>query len=487
MKSYFRYWGKAKKPLEVDYCANILGDDEVAGKHHITTQDLKEKVRKNKWTKVVKGGSYVSYHLLADHSLDVAAVADQWWKNSVGIRRGFIHATGLSEEQVYAWVMFFIGLHDLGRLDIRFQMKSPQTVEQLQTDVFAALKPIDNHYDHGSYGYKWCVWEINDYGFDYLTEDDALPWMRQVAEHHGKIPECDEPQAPAFVSNEVRQQDKQARAQWIQALNQLFLHRSEQSLSDVSQTMPSMLAGFCSVCDWIGSSKYFPYQNAVDETLSTEQNLNSYFASRGEIAEQALNAFGVLSQKVKQCLSGSHPRGLDFEQGIKPYIDWFDLFHAETPFMQIKEFNAEETTPIQKLFLGLPAGNNHAFFNEVGEVKVSDPSDIAITLFNQNSNAPGFSGKQKAGLRGPTPINTLIKRETLRKTVWVNVLHHEFINQLYPAGNNKPVWVDPIIEPDKLENYIKKHQTKKEGKGSKTVICPRDRICSRTILVAGVN
>jgi len=97
----------------------------------------------------------------------------------------------------------------------------------------------------------------------------------------------------------------------------------------------------------------------------------------------------------------------DYEQGISAFLDWFDLLHPKTPFMQIKGFKTKETTPIQKLFIGLPEGNNHAFFNGVGEIKTANLGDIAIALFNQNTNAPGFSGKQKAGLRCATPINTL--------------------------------------------------------------------------------
>lgn len=159
----------------------------------------------------------------------------------------------------------------------------------------------------------------------------------------------------------------------------------------------------------------------------------------------------------------------DYEQGIALFRDWFDLLHPKTPFMQIRGLTTKETTPIQKLFIGLPEGNNHAFFNEVGEIKNAHFGDIAIALFNQNTNAPGFSGKQKAGLRCATPINTLIKGETLRKTVWLNVLHHKFINKLYPLANNKPVWIDPIVEVDQLEEYIKKTKSKENSKNRKKI------------------
>ena len=67
-----------------------------------------------------------AHHLFPYHCLDVAAVADQWWKQSPTIRSSFTQETGMTEEQNHAWVMFFVALHDFGKLDIRFQMKVPE-------------------------------------------------------------------------------------------------------------------------------------------------------------------------------------------------------------------------------------------------------------------------------------------------------------------------------------------------------------------------
>ncbi|MDD2802485.1 MAG: CRISPR-associated helicase/endonuclease Cas3, partial [Methylococcales bacterium] len=78
-----------------------------------------------------------------------------------------------------------------------------------------------------------------------------------------------------------------------QSLKQLFLEPANLELSDIPEVFPfrSMLAGFCSVCDWIGSSTdYFPYSNAEQTELKT------YFDSRLLAAKTALEAFGVLSQ-----------------------------------------------------------------------------------------------------------------------------------------------------------------------------------------------
>jgi CRISPR system Cascade subunit CasA len=62
------------------------------------------------------------------------------------------------------------------------------------------------------------------------------------------------------------------------------------------------------------------------------------------------------------------PKPEELADRVVPFRDWFDLDHPTQPFMQTRGVKSAETTPIQKLLIGLPEGNNHAFFNEVGEV-----------------------------------------------------------------------------------------------------------------------
>lgn len=114
--------------------------------------------------------------------------------------------------------------------------------------------------------------------------------------------------------------------------------------------------------------------------------------------------------------------GDEFAAGIAPCCDWFDLDHPTQPFMQSRGVKAAEETPIQKLLIGLPEGNNHAFFNEAGEVRHLSGTLAAITLFNQASNCPSFGGGFKGSLRGGAPITTLVFGNSLREIVWRNVL-----------------------------------------------------------------
>lgn len=140
-----------------------------------------------------------------------------------------------------------------------------------------------------------------------------------------------------------------------------------------------------------------------------------------------------------------------FADKIAPFRDrdWFKLDHPTKPFMQTRGLKVAEATPLQKLFIGLPEGNNHAFFNEVGEVRRISPGSAAIALFNQASNCPSFGGGFKGSLRGGAPITTLVMGETLRETVWRNVVSLPLIKERLPDyepdfTRDRPTWVHPI-------------------------------------------
>jgi CRISPR system Cascade subunit CasA len=139
----------------------------------------------------------------------------------------------------------------------------------------------------------------------------------------------------------------------------------------------------------------------------------------------------------------------EFSDGVDKLRDWFDLEHPEWPFMQTRGVKADEVTPIQKLLIGLPEGNNHAFFNEAGEIKFLSAAVTAVALFHQAVNCPSFGGGFKGGLRGSAPITTLVSGDHLRETVWRNVLTHESIDDLLPGydfdfSKDQPTWVQPI-------------------------------------------
>ncbi|MDQ5911776.1 MAG: system Cascade subunit CasA [Pseudomonadota bacterium] len=160
----------------------------------------------------------------------------------------------------------------------------------------------------------------------------------------------------------------------------------------------------------------------------------------------------ALRQRFNQPLS---PEA--FADGVRPVVNWFQLDHPTQPFMQTRGIKAKDRTPIQKLLIGLPDGNNHAFFNEVGEVQRLGAPAAAIALFNQAANSPSFGGGFKGGLRGGSPVTTLVAGHDLRETVWRNVLTLPRVRQRLPQyepdwTRDVPTWIKPIREQEVIQS-----------------------------------
>ncbi|HOH80711.1 MAG TPA: CRISPR-associated helicase/endonuclease Cas3 [Methanoregulaceae archaeon] len=219
-----------------------------------------------------------SYHLLPFHCLDVAAVAAAWWDKSHAIRHCFRLNSRLNEEQIKAWVIFFVALHDYGKFDVRFQIRAKYVWEVIYPGAgsYCLLPGVSDcrRYLHGEGGLFWFMQDHDKiYGSvssgDRLDFLDALedtsselwnswkPWIEAVTGHHGciRLSEyvCEAPLPPAS-DKRLGMADREARCLWLYSLEQLFLKPTGLSLSDsppaCSQTF---LAGFCSIADWLGS------------------------------------------------------------------------------------------------------------------------------------------------------------------------------------------------------------------------------------------
>ena len=144
-------------------------------------------------------------------------------------------------------------------------------------------------------------------------------------------------------------------------------------------------------------------------------------------------------------------RGGNTSGACENWLDQFDLMHESCPFMQVANPGTDNITPIQKLFVGLPAGHNHALFNAPGEINEVCCSCAAVALFNIASNAPGISGRHKAGLRAGGKISTFAAGSNLRETVWLNVLSREAATQLLPdADDHELCWVSAIEQGQEI-------------------------------------
>lgn len=138
----------------------------------------------------------------------------------------------------------------------------------------------------------------------------------------------------------------------------------------------------------------------------------------------------------------------EYDRAVEPCHDWFQLDHPKFPFMQVRGVAAKDPTPMDKLLAGVTGATNSCFVNQPGLADRLCYGCAAIALFNQATCAPSFGGGFKAGLRGNSPVTTLIQGDHLRRTVWLNVLSRESIAVTFPwhedTASQKPTWMAPI-------------------------------------------
>jgi CRISPR-associated endonuclease/helicase Cas3 len=254
------------------------------------------------WGKARPVAEGAPFHLFACHSLDVIAVADQWLQLSPVLGRSL--CAGQQPHIVRAWVRFFVGLHDIGKLDARFQAKAPHVVQRLAPDRAQHVNRLSGDssgYDHGEMGYRWALAELdlyirsisNDDGLVHLYDDAWRPWLAAVNGHHGALPKGSST-GKGVLPSILQKVDREARATWVATLENLCLAPEGVSLTDLPPSAPPLLAGFCSVADWLGSNTdYFPYADSPSDPVD-------YLASRADRARAVLRAAGLLGRPTRQ-------------------------------------------------------------------------------------------------------------------------------------------------------------------------------------------
>lgn len=346
-RAYFRYWGKARTELEIDYRSGNMIDAEICQKYMITQEKLNKNVSRNGWKKQTEGECLVSHHLLPYHCLDVAAVAEKWWMKSPAIGQLLDSSSDLSVSQQKAWVMFFTALHDYGKLDIRFQLKAPKALAETYPDFDHEMVDLDGviikDYNHGVNGFSLFYYDLQSF-FGWDGEDKRWacwrPWLAAVAGHHGVVPRYPEAEYEVVLDKTLHadvsiiDHDHKARTAWVTDLESLFLKRVGLTLHDTPPAFNPLIAGFCSVADWLGSNSA---QGAFEFQASVE-DLSDYYQQRLPIAQKQLAESGLLAatqsyQGVKSLLpnkSDAQPRQLQLLVDQLPAEQGLTLIEAPT-------------------------------------------------------------------------------------------------------------------------------------------------------------
>lgn len=221
------------------------------------------------WGKTEKEGD--RYHLLPYHCLDVAAVISVWWEASTAIRRSFCQYAGSNEEQVRAWILLFAALHDYGKFDVRFQLKSRKTW-QILYPLAGGYNQLPSERDsreylHGENGVSWFTQDFfahvkcDQCNSMYIDDEPAQwlswkPWIEDAAGHHGHVKDAAyivKTAIPSMCDSRLAATDRAARTAWLKDLAYIFLHPVGLSINDSPPPRSPLFAGLCSVADWLAS------------------------------------------------------------------------------------------------------------------------------------------------------------------------------------------------------------------------------------------
>ena len=350
MKRLLRYWGKTRESLEA---------------------------------------SSPEWHPLACHCLDVAAVAQVWLKASPCLRR---ECTALCDdmeanaEQINAWLLFFVALHDLGKFDLRFQFKVLNLVQELFPEA-ASSKIPSRGFDHGQAGYAWSVFELADW----LNHDDTdawtawtawSRWLQAVMSHHGDFIESSSIDDD-YADEALVAADRHARLQWVRFLEGLFLRPVGLSLADQPPTLPDTmrtfdwLAGFCATCDWLASNEVVsPYLNlSATSPIETVEPINAALAWPVLAADELLDDRPSQAAATDFLTDYFSRRVVEIERSH--WLSRFGLLAETRPYAGCVALLAEDEAPrgVQVLVDDLP----------------TEPSLLII-------EAPTGSGKTEAAL-----------------------------------------------------------------------------------------
>lgn len=268
--SYYGYWGKAKK------------DPDQAGP---------------------------DYHLLAYHSLDVAAVGVEYLSQHHSLTQFFCQQLNCQKEDWLNWAGFWLAMHDLGKFSEAFQSQKAELFEQLQGREPNPEKIYSERHDTlGQWYWKDRLLQnvLDDGWFDDGIDGALDCWMSAVTGHHGQPPKTAAPNNPS--DDFFNKKDRKAIQAFSEEIRALFLTDSVSGIckrlplvqfEKVSHVLSWWFTGVAVLADWLGSNTdFYPYRN---ETLPLDQ----YWGYAKTQAIKVLQASGVVPCQVKESLSFS--------------------------------------------------------------------------------------------------------------------------------------------------------------------------------------
>jgi len=230
-----------------------------------------------------------NHHTVLGHSLDVAACAFILVDKHPVLRAQLSRSSGIAEEVVALTFASVCAIHDVGKLDTRFQRKAAVVADVIRPESADTPRM---HYDHGTEGFRQI--EDDDAVSAAVTVrlgPAAMPLLRAVCGHHGTLPWTDEPDpSRSTIRPSLRREDTKVRRVFVDLVLEFFAARGATLPwpAAVDGSLVQRLGGLCAIADWVGSNvDYFPYK-------PVPQNLAAYWDDACRRAQIACGQSGLL-------------------------------------------------------------------------------------------------------------------------------------------------------------------------------------------------
>ncbi|MDP0562628.1 MAG: CRISPR-associated helicase Cas3' [Candidatus Endonucleobacter sp. (ex Gigantidas childressi)] len=225
-----------------------------------------------------------SYHLLAYHCLDVAAVGYCLLDPEKALCCSLANGLQVKPEWLRDWFCFCLMLHDLGKFFRSFQNLVP---DQSPSLVSYSARCI-YRYRHDSLGF--CLWKkilfkkLSDV-FPHKIKTDISGWLEVVCGHHGQPPN----KSIRGLGQFLEKDDELAAEQFVREIARLWLPDIT-PIPEISETAFKsaswQLAGLAVLADWLGSDQsVFTYK--ADEQALDEYWKNIALVKAKEVLEKA--------------------------------------------------------------------------------------------------------------------------------------------------------------------------------------------------------
>ena len=233
-----------------------------------------------------------TWHPLAFHSLDVAAVGEALLVQQRGPGCGLAHLLGLPSDVAAHVICYLLCLHDIGKFAKKFQAKAPSLCPDCFGDDPALLSAS---YDHGAGGLR--LFNADPDRFELPEGSDDRIWrplISAVTGHHGAPPDPGPDRGFAALRSDFGRVGIEAAHEFVQRVRPLF--QMPQRLPDLdrrrARRASHALAGLAVLADWIGSNQdWFPYREP-------NRDLETYWCGARERAARAVTEAAVVPARA---------------------------------------------------------------------------------------------------------------------------------------------------------------------------------------------